>query len=133
MGRVTTRRPVLRITADRATRRPDTLAVEEPLEIRVGGESLTITMRTPGHDVDLVHGFLLAEGMIGSREDIAAVRYCDGVDESGANTYNVLDVASRPASPSPKGRGDAHSRRPPRAGCAGRTRSTRCARARDIH
>ncbi len=105
MGRVTTRRPVLRITADRATRRPDTLAVEEPLEIRVGGESLTITMRTPGHDVDLVHGFLLAEGMIGSREDIAAVRYCDGVDESGANTYNVLDVALAPGVTVPEGTG----------------------------
>ncbi|OWY82544.1 formate dehydrogenase accessory sulfurtransferase FdhD [Rhodococcus sp. BUPNP1] len=105
MGRVTTRRPVLRITADRATRRPDTLAVEEPLEIRVGGESLTVTMRTPGHDVDLVHGFLLAEGMIGSREDIAAVRYCDGVDESGANTYNVLDVALAPGVTIPEGTG----------------------------
>ena len=105
MGRVTTRRPVLRITADRATRRPDTLAVEEPLEIRIGGESLTVTMRTPGHDVDLVHGFLLAEGMIGGREDIAAVRYCDGVDESGANTYNVLDVALAPGVTIPEGTG----------------------------
>ncbi|BDB60060.1 formate dehydrogenase accessory sulfurtransferase FdhD [Rhodococcus sp. RDE2] len=105
MGRVTTRRSVLRITADRVTRRPDTLAVEEPLEIRIGGESLTITMRTPGHDVDLVHGFLLAEGMIGGREDIAAVRYCDGVDESGANTYNVLDVALAPGVTIPEGTG----------------------------
>jgi len=96
MGRVTARRPVLRITADRVSRRPDTLAVEEPLEIRLGGEALTITMRTPGHDVDLVHGFLLSEGMIGGREDVAAVRYCDGVDETGANTYNVLDVALAP-------------------------------------
>lgn len=105
MGRVTTRRPVLRITADRATRRPDTLAVEEPLEIRIGGDSLTITMRTPGHDVELVHGFLLAEGMIGSRDDIASVRYCDGVDESGANTYNVLDVTLVPGVTVPEGTG----------------------------
>ncbi|WP_241384154.1 formate dehydrogenase accessory sulfurtransferase FdhD [Rhodococcus sp. CH91] len=105
MGRVTTRRPVLRITADTATRRPDTLAVEEPLEIRVGGEALTITMRTPGHDVDLVHGFLLAEGMIGSREDIESVRYCDGVDENGANTYNVLDVALARGVTIPEGTG----------------------------
>ncbi|MGC5161170.1 formate dehydrogenase accessory sulfurtransferase FdhD [Rhodococcus sp. DT1] len=96
MGRVTARRPVLRITADRVSRRPDTLAVEEPLEIRLGGDALTITMRTPGHDVDLVHGFLLSEGMISDREDVAAVRYCDGVDENGANTYNVLDVALAP-------------------------------------
>ncbi|MGW0019058.1 formate dehydrogenase accessory sulfurtransferase FdhD [Rhodococcus sp. NPDC003382] len=93
MGRVTARRPVLRITPEGNVRRPDTLAVEEPLEIRLAGRSLTVTMRTPGHDVELAHGFLLAEGIIGSREDIVAVRYCNGVDESGANTYNVLDVA----------------------------------------
>ncbi len=56
MGRVTARRPVLRITPDGTRRRPDALAVEEPLEIRLGGRSLTVTMRTPGHDVELVHG-----------------------------------------------------------------------------
>lgn len=93
MGRVTARRPVLRITPEGRTHRPDTLAVEEPLEIRLGGRSLTVTMRTPGHDVELVHGFLLSEGIIGHRDDVVTVRYCNGVDESGANTYNVLDVA----------------------------------------
>ncbi|UYP20448.1 formate dehydrogenase accessory sulfurtransferase FdhD [Rhodococcus sp. Z13] len=105
MGRVTARRPVVRITGDRTSRRPDTLAVEEPLEIQMGGRSLTVTMRTPGHDVELVHGFLLAEGIIGSREDVAAVRYCNGVDESGANTYNVLDVALAPGVTVPDGAG----------------------------
>src|SRR5680860_718845 len=49
-------------------------------------------MRTPGHDVDLVHGFLLSEGIIAAREDIARIRYCDGTDDDGANTYNVLDA-----------------------------------------
>ncbi|WP_420752430.1 formate dehydrogenase accessory sulfurtransferase FdhD [Rhodococcus sp. O3] len=93
MGRVTARRPVLRITPEGNVRRPDTLAVEEPLEIRLAGRSLTVTMRTPGHDVELAHGFLLAEGIIGSRDDVVAVRYCNGVDDTGANTYNVLDVA----------------------------------------
>ena len=62
MGRVTARRPVRRIGPEGDVRRPDTLAVEEPLEIRIGGESLVVTMRTPGDDIDLVHGFLLAEG-----------------------------------------------------------------------
>lgn len=96
MGRVTARRPVLRITADGQARRPDSLAVEEPLEIRLDGRALTVTMRTPGHDVELTHGFLLAEGIIGGREDVAVVRYCDGVDDTGANTYNVLDVQLAP-------------------------------------
>ncbi|TCN58428.1 FdhD protein [Rhodococcus sp. SMB37] len=105
MGRVTTRRSVLRVTADRTTRRPDTLAVEEPLEIRLDGQSLTVTMRTPGSDVELAHGFLLAEGIIASRDDIAVARYCDGVDDSGANTYNVLDIQLAPGVTIPHGAG----------------------------
>ncbi|MBJ8346788.1 formate dehydrogenase accessory sulfurtransferase FdhD [Antrihabitans sp. YC2-6] len=92
MGRVTARRPVRRISAAGTIERPDTLAVEEPMEIRIGGESVTVTMRTPGHDVDLVHGFLLSEGIIGHRDDVAVVRYCNGTGEDGLNTYNVLDV-----------------------------------------
>ena len=63
MGRVTVRRPVLRLDGGAATRRPDTLAVEEPLEIRVGGTPVTVTMRTPGHDFDLAAGFLATEGV----------------------------------------------------------------------
>lgn len=101
MGRVTVRRQVLRIGPNGTVRRPDSLAVEEPLEIRMGGRSLTVTMRTPGHDIDLVHGFLLGEGIIRTAEDIAVVRYCDGVDEDGANTYNVLDVALAQGVPEP--------------------------------
>ncbi|KQR98893.1 formate dehydrogenase family accessory protein FdhD [Williamsia sp. Leaf354] len=92
MGRVTTRVPVRRIRGELDATRPDTLAVEEPLEIRIGGRALTVTMRTPGADIDLVHGFLLSEGLIGSVDDIATIRYCDGVDDAGANTYNVIDV-----------------------------------------
>ncbi len=73
--------------------REDVLAGEEPLEIRVGGASMAVTMRTPGHDVELVHGFLHAEGVIATADDVAVARYCDGVDEQGRNTYNVMDVA----------------------------------------
>ncbi|NLE82053.1 MAG: formate dehydrogenase accessory sulfurtransferase FdhD [Rhodococcus sp.] len=92
MGRVTTRRRVLRITADGASPRPDTIAVEEPFEMRVGGHALSVTMRTPGADIDLVHGSLFTEGLIRSRDDVSGVRYCNGVDAAGLNTYNVVDV-----------------------------------------
>lgn len=68
------------------------VAGEEPLEIRLGGESMSITMRTAGHDIELAHGLLHSEGIISSAEDVVAMRYCDGVDEQGRNTYNVLDV-----------------------------------------
>ncbi|SNS79830.1 formate dehydrogenase accessory sulfurtransferase FdhD [Rhodococcoides kyotonense] len=92
MGRITTRRPVVRIRGMHETSRPDTLVVEEPLEIRVGGTALAVTMRTPGHDVELAHGFLLTEGVVTGRDDVAIARYCDGVDDEGQNTYNVLDI-----------------------------------------
>ncbi|WP_280393038.1 formate dehydrogenase accessory sulfurtransferase FdhD [Nocardia brasiliensis] len=95
MSRVTARRRTRRISPTGEIQRPDTLAVEEPLEIRIGGRSLTVTMRTPGNDVDLVHGFLLSEAMIGVAEDITAARYCSGTDDDGRNTYNVLDLTLR--------------------------------------
>jgi len=97
MGRLTARRPVVRLAAERAaTRRPDALAVEEPMELRVDGRALAVTMRTPGHDVELAHGFLLTEGVIAAAGELAAARYCDSVDDTGANTYNVLDVTLAP-------------------------------------
>ena len=52
----------------------DALAAEEPLEIRIGGVPLTVTMRTPGHDLELAAGFLLTEGIIQSAEQIAGLR-----------------------------------------------------------
>ena len=64
MGRLTVHRPIVKVViADDSIgerRRSDTLAVEEPLEIRVGGAPLAITMRTPGHDVELAAGFLVS-------------------------------------------------------------------------
>ncbi|ASR35051.1 sufurtransferase FdhD [Prauserella marina] len=101
MGRVTVRRPVRMLTAQGQRRRPDALAAEEPLELRVAGKPLAVTMRTPGHDVELAHGFLLSEGVIGSRADIATARYCDSVDDTGRNTYNVLDLALAEGVPEP--------------------------------
>ncbi len=74
MSRVTARRPTLRISPEGTIQRPDTLAVEEPLEIRTRGESLAVTMRTPGADIYLIHGFLFSEGIIASAEDIVTAR-----------------------------------------------------------
>jgi len=96
VGHVTARRRAHHLTADRAVTRPETLAVEEPLEIRVNGAPVTVTMRTPGSDFELAQGFLLTEGVIGSRGDVLTIRYCGGRGEDEANTYNVLDVALGP-------------------------------------
>jgi FdhD protein len=102
MGRLIARRPVLRLTPDGPIgARPDSIAVEEPLELRVGGRALAVTMRTPGHDVELAHGFLLTEGVIGSGADVRDARYCDSRDAEGRNTYNVLDVGLAPDVPAP--------------------------------
>lgn len=102
MGRVTARRRARRLTAGTVRERAETLVVEEPLEIRVNGAPLTVTMRTPGSDIELAQGFLLTEGLIVHRDDIATVRYCPGEDADGLNTYNVLDVTLRPDVPAPE-------------------------------
>jgi FdhD protein len=105
MGRITARKPILTLHVDgRERRRPDTLAVEEPLEIRVGGAPLAVTMRTPGHDVELAAGFLVSEGVISRGEQFAGAIHCGGPGTGGVeNTYNVLDVTLaagvRPPSP----------------------------------
>ena len=93
VSRVTVRTPVRRFQNGVFVSRPDTVAGEEPLEIRIAGTSISTTMRTPGHDIELVHGLLHGEGIIAGREDVIAARYCAGVDSAGQNTYNVLDVA----------------------------------------
>ncbi|MFJ4297833.1 formate dehydrogenase accessory sulfurtransferase FdhD [Curtobacterium sp. NPDC089689] len=102
MNRITARKRVTRITVGTSRSvREDLLAVEEPLEIRVGGSSLAITMRTPGNDVDLAAGFLVSEGVIARGDDFLAARYCAGATEEGLNTYNVLDVTLAPGVPAP--------------------------------
>jgi FdhD protein len=67
----------------------DSLAAEEPLEIRVDGTPLTATMRTPGNDLELAAGFLLTEGIIESRDQLAKIRAAAPV--SGAKS-NVVEV-----------------------------------------
>ncbi|MFI5532261.1 formate dehydrogenase accessory sulfurtransferase FdhD [Kitasatospora sp. NPDC051853] len=95
MARATVRRRVVRLRGAERSERADVLAGEEPLEIRVGGEALTVTMRTPGQDFDLVAGFLVGEGMLHEAEQLAALRYCAGTDADGLNTYNVVDATVR--------------------------------------
>lgn len=102
MGRVTVRTPILKYRSGHFSARPDTVAGEEPLELRVAGQPLTVTMRTPGADIDLVHGFLHAEGLITRPADVLGARYCDGVDEQGQNTYNVLEVELAGGAPPPR-------------------------------
>jgi FdhD protein len=92
---------VLRIRGAQHTTRPDTVAAEEPLEIRLDGTPLAVTMRTPGDDFDLVHGFLATEGVITGPDDVGGLRYCDSVDADGRNTYNVVDVDLAPGVPMP--------------------------------
>ncbi len=95
MGSVTDRRIVVRVVDGNEVRRPDTLVAEEPLEIRVDGRPLAVTMRTPGDDVDLALGFLLTEGLIGGASDVTTARHCSDSD------FNVLEVVLAEGVPPP--------------------------------
>ncbi len=75
----------------------DAVAEEEPLEIRVDGETVAVTMRTPGHDAELALGFLFSEGMIASAADVGSASHCGRPGEEGHG--NVLDVRSAAGKP----------------------------------
>lgn len=85
---------------DGVRRRADVLAVEEPLEIRVAGTPLAVTMRTPGHDVELAAGFLVSEGVLSRGAQFRSAIHCGGPGTGGSatdgNTYNVLDLTLAP-------------------------------------
>lgn len=81
---------------------PDRLAGEEPLEIRLNGEPFTVTMRTPGHDFELIPGYLLSEAVIHHMDHVLAMDYAAGVDRDGHRTYNVVDVRLSPRAPGPR-------------------------------
>jgi len=104
-GRTTTRRKVYRVTISpdgppETSARADFLAAEEPLGIRVDGTALTMTMRTPGDDIELAAGFLVSEAVVRSPADIAGIKICDGVscghggDHDGLG--NIADVTLAP-------------------------------------
>jgi FdhD protein len=91
---VTTRRPATRVEVQRdGVRRFDEVVTEEPLQIRVDGTDLAVTMRTPGHDFELAAGFLVGEGLVRGKDDIVEVKYCVGPD--AVQDYNVVTVMAR--------------------------------------
>jgi FdhD protein len=72
----------------------DLVVAEEPLEIRIGGESLLVTMRTPGDDLDLAAGLLFTEGVVASLEEVAALAH--GGPTAGRDRDNVVEVTVAP-------------------------------------
>ena len=95
----TARRRVLRITlpgggrAGGSAPRADFLAGEEPLGIRVDGTALTMTMRTPGDDLELAAGFLVSEAVIRTPADIAEIKLCDGTACGHADHDGMGNIA----------------------------------------
>jgi FdhD protein len=83
-------RTVTRQRAGKISEERDDLAVEEPLEIRVEGRAVAVTMRTPGHDEELAAGFLLTEGVIGRREDIRAIK--PAAAKGGGEEANIVEA-----------------------------------------
>ncbi|MDX2357907.1 formate dehydrogenase accessory sulfurtransferase FdhD [Dietzia sp. PP-33] len=103
MGRRTSRHPARRIIAGSDARREvATLAVEEPLEIRLGGRPFVVTMRTPGDDMDLAAGHLVSEGAIWNREHLPEICYCTTVSGRAEQDYNTLTVTLSPDVPEPQ-------------------------------
>jgi FdhD protein len=98
MGRVTTRvrRSRWDVESGARVKRTDTIAVEEPLEIRVGADVVTTTMRTPGDDFDLAIGHLLTEAMLHSASEVGTLMHCTDVDADGSPTFNVVEVTLSP-------------------------------------
>jgi FdhD protein len=111
----TSRRRITRITVDpdgagpaTVSARADLLAAEEPLGIRVDGAALTMTMRTPGDDVELAAGFLVGEAIVTGRDDIAGIKLCDGttcghLDHAEGELGNIADVTLSPGVAVPAG------------------------------
>ena len=85
--------PLKRYAVGRLQSCDDEVALEEPLEIRVEGETLAIVMRTPGHDRELVAGFLLTEGVVRSVQDLFDITTC--VESGLSGRGNTIDVALR--------------------------------------
>jgi FdhD protein len=98
LRRAVTEARILSLRDGHRQERPDHLATEEPLEIRVGGPGqepvrVAVTMRTPGSDFELAVGFLHTEGLVRSRSEIARVAYCELPPEE--QHYNVVTVRLR--------------------------------------
>lgn len=97
MRRAVVRCRVQRMSASgEVSQRPDQLAGEEPLEIRLAGRTFSVTMRTPGQDFDLVVGFLLSEGVIWDAGQIRRMDFGPGVGPDGLKDFNTVEVALAP-------------------------------------
>jgi FdhD protein len=88
---------IVRFEAGAASPREDRVTVEEPLEIRVGSQTLAVTMRTPGHDFDLAAGWLLAEGIVHRPEEIVRLEHCREVRSPEEEGNVVIVRATAPA------------------------------------
>jgi len=96
---------ILKLSGEEASEQPDLLAVEEPLEIRLGfgppderqQRSLSVTMRTPGHDEDLALGFLLTEGIIYAPSQLLSLKHC--TDAGRTEAGNIIRAELRPDVP----------------------------------
>jgi FdhD protein len=93
----------------------DVVAVEAPLEIRVDGASLVVTMRTPGDDVELAAGFLYTEGVIERREDLASLRELEAPAALRASEHGCRGAAIVESRLRPGGADETSSRLRPRA------------------
>ena len=82
--------------------RADALAGEEPLEVRLDGEQFTVTMRTPGDDVELIAGFLLSEGIVRDWAQIRQIDFAAGIDPDGTRNLNVARVSLEPGTWDPE-------------------------------
>lgn len=85
--------PILHLRGADRSEQPDWVVVEEPLEIRLRGEPLAVVMRTPGHDVELVAGFALTEGIVRSADHLGTIRHCGTTGDAGEN---VIDLRLAP-------------------------------------
>ncbi len=90
--------PIRRIEGNAASQVEDSLAVEEPLEIQLGARSFSMTMRTPGNDLELAAGFLLAEGIITSAAEILSLQSSSD-DPNICQVELVAEAVARPAPP----------------------------------
>lgn len=95
-----TRTRVRIFEGNKTRRRPDTLATEEPMEIRlISGDTtqtVAVTMRTPGADFELAAGFLYGEGIVSSQDDIRRISYCVDPELDPEQQYNIVNVELRP-------------------------------------
>ena len=98
----TDRRRVLRWRDGAVDAGPDSLAIEEPLEIEVDGISVSTTMRTPGNDIELALGWLVSEGAIASTVDITEAKECfEHDDEDPERVRRIVQVSTRDRAPIP--------------------------------